>query len=319
MMDNCIGRSFLHSYWPQVNNAKVWRPDLNKTPVWFCGRQCIDVFSYIVSSRLVVGVLCNMTWGRGINFFRGLACISLVTLFFILVGVNYLPKFTKLMYSASTNSIFKAISTLPTVNPSHLKDFDGFDNQTGANKFIVPNIVHYIRLNKKSWTFVEYICLRSVYVNQRPDFIFIHTNILNGFKGKYWKWIQEEVDLKSRLIAVPVQLPSEVFGQKFNPNWRIHHGSDVIRIQALMKYGGIFLDNDVYVVHNLDKYRKFEMTLGWPKNESLGNMVLFANKKARFLRLWRDNYRDYHADKWYGICISSYFLYTSWYNMHSIF
>ena len=33
----------------------------------------------------------------------------------------------------------------------------------------------------------------------------------------------------------------------------------------MMKYGGIYLDNDVYVIKNLDKYRKFE---------SIGNMMI---------------------------------------------
>ena len=40
-----------------------------------------------------------------------------------------------------------------------------------------------------------------------------------------------------------------------------------------MKYGGIYLDNDVYVVQNLDKYRKFEMVIGWDNGKSLGNQV----------------------------------------------
>ncbi|XP_032799730.2 uncharacterized protein LOC116936631 [Daphnia magna] len=233
------------------------------------------------------------------NYFQGIACLSLATFFSLLAGINYLPKFIEFVYSPPANLVFKANPTFFSVNQRYFLDFERFDNETGANKFIVPNIIHYIRLNKKSWSFVEYICLRSAYVNQRPDFIFIHTNIFDGFKGKYWKWIQEEPDLKLRLIVVPVQLPSEIFGQKLNPVWRIHHGSDLIRIQALMKYGGIFLDNDVYVVRNLDKYRKFEMTLGWPRNESLGTMVLLANKNARFLPLWLDNYRDYKADQWY--------------------
>jgi hypothetical protein len=238
--------------------------------------------------------------------FVGLCALAI--LFVILCSINYLPKFTnnKLGDTAIAKSSSSLLDhTIPTAAAITLLyqnensiDFERIDNETGAPNFIVPNIVHYIRLHKRSWTFVEYICLRSAYVNQRPDFIFIHSNVLNGFKGKYWNWMQEEPDLKSRLVIVPVHLPSEIFGQKLNPMWRVHHGSDLIRIRTLMKYGGIFLDNDVYVVHNLDEYRKFEMTLGWPKNESLGTMVLIANKKARFLPLWLDNYRDYKADQW---------------------
>jgi hypothetical protein len=66
-----------------------------------------------------------------------------------------------------------------------------------------------------------------------------------------------------------------------------------------MEYGGIFLDNDVYVVQNLNKYRKFEMALGWDENECIGTQVLIANKNARFLRLWLESYRKYYPDQWY--------------------
>ena len=51
-----------------------------------------------------------------------------------------------------------------------------------------------------------------------------------------------------------------------------------MRIRILQKYGGIYLDNDVYVVQNLDldKYRKFECAVNWKRGEkALGNQVSF--------------------------------------------
>jgi len=66
-----------------------------------------------------------------------------------------------------------------------------------------------------------------------------------------------------------------------------------------MEYGGIFLDNDVYVVQNLNKFRKFEIALGWDENLCIGTQVLIANKNARFLRLWLESYRQYYPDRWY--------------------
>jgi hypothetical protein len=66
-----------------------------------------------------------------------------------------------------------------------------------------------------------------------------------------------------------------------------------------MEYGGIFLDNDSYLVKSLDEFRKFEMTLGWPEGEYLGTQVLVAHKDARFLRLWLETYRQYYPYRWY--------------------
>jgi len=53
----------------------------------------------------------------------------------------------------------------------------------------------------------------------------------------------------------------------------------------MIKYGGIYLDNDVYVVRSLDKYRRFEIAMGWPEGENLGSQVIIAHKDARFLKL----------------------------------
>lgn len=59
-----------------------------------------------------------------------------------------------------------------------------------------------------------------------------------------------------------------------------------------MTYGGIYLDNDIYVVNSLDKYRKYEMTLGWEiVNKFIANQVIIANPHARFLKTFFDSYR----------------------------
>lgn len=68
-----------------------------------------------------------------------------------------------------------------------------------------------------------------------------------------------------------------------------------------MHYGGIYLDNDVYVVNSLDKYRIYEMTVGFEiKNRTImGSQVLIAHKNARFLKAWFETYRtDYKPKEW---------------------
>ena len=232
------------------------------------------------------------------KLFKSLISILLASLLINLyIGIIYVPKLFSLYCDDGIipSSLSEALKLV--LNKTNYIDFNGFNNETGADHFIVPNIVHYVRFYKKSWTFVEYICMRSAYVNQRPDYIFIHTDV-DEFKGKYWNWILREPDFRSRIVRIFTKAPDNIFGQEFRPMWKFHHGSDVTRIRVLMKYGGIYLDNDVYVVNNLDKYRKFEMTLGWPENETLGTMVLIANKNARFLKLWLEDYRDYKKDIW---------------------
>ena len=60
----------------------------------------------------------------------------------------------------------------------------------------------------------------------------------------------------------------------------------------LMNYGGIFLDNDVYVVNSLNEYLKYEMTVSWDsENDGLGVQVLIAHRNARLLKAHFDSYR----------------------------
>jgi mannosyltransferase OCH1-like enzyme len=60
-----------------------------------------------------------------------------------------------------------------------------------------------------------------------------------------------------------------------------------------MNYGGIFLDNDVYVVNSLKKYLNYEMVVSYDTgtNKTVGSQVLIAHKNARLLKAHYDQYR----------------------------
>jgi mannosyltransferase OCH1-like enzyme len=50
----------------------------------------------------------------------------------------------------------------------------------------------------------------------------------------------------------------------------------------MMKYGGIYLDNDVFVIRSLHKFRKYELALGWPQNESMGTQASLKHFQLNF-------------------------------------
>ena len=175
--------------------------------------------------------------------------------------------------------------------------FHGFNNQSGSSEFIVPNIVHYIRFNETIFSFVEYICIRSTFINHNPDFIYFHTDVAN-FSGKYWDQMVNESELYAKIRIIPAELPADIFGQKLRGKFRLFHSSDILRIRLLMRHGGIYLDNDVFVVKNLDHYRTYEMVIAWDYNELMGSQVLIAHKDARFLTFWLNCYRQYDPTKW---------------------
>lgn len=113
--------------------------------------------------------------------------------------------------------------------------------------------MHFIRFNETEYSFVDYLCLRAAFRNHRPDRFYIHTNVGNQFTGKYWDWIKKDSDLMSRIRLIHLEPPTEIFGQELNKIWSLFHGSDIMRYRVLIDHGGIYVDNDVFIIRNLDK------------------------------------------------------------------
>ena len=141
-------------------------------------------------------------------------------------------------------------------------NFEGFNNELGCNKFIVPNIVHYVNLKQSNIQFALFLSILSVWLNQKPDYIYLHCDDCD-YNGKYWKAIENIKELRSIIkINRFENLNMKIFNQSIN---YIHHKSDVLRLLILMNFGGIYLDNDMLVINSLNKYRNFEITLSWDR------------------------------------------------------
>jgi len=177
-------------------------------------------------------------------------------------------------------------------------DFEGFDNETGLDYNIIPNIVHLLYLNTTNVSFYQAVNIYSIFLNQNPDKIYMHCDNCS-FHGHYWNQINSIIELKRKLVIHKIPFHDTIFGQKYG--WVHHHRSDVWRLMILMNYGGIYLDNDVYVVNNLDKYRKYEIAVSWDSDEDgIGVQTLIAHRNARFLKAHFDKYRtNYTASIWY--------------------
>lgn len=125
--------------------------------------------------------------------------------------------------------------------------------------------------------------------------MFLHSD-LPELGGRYWLHLQSLTFPNTTLELKHFSRPTHAFGQ---PLSSIYHASDVARIQILIENGGIYLDTDMMVVRSLDRFRHFEMAVGWPEKEYLGSQILVAHKDARFLKLWQNCYRRYHPREWY--------------------
>ncbi|GAB6027693.1 hypothetical protein CHUAL_001933 [Chamberlinius hualienensis] len=207
--------------------------------------------------------------------------------FLVLMAINKLNESDSVLISSKLRQILAG----------EVLDFTSADNVTGHPFPVVPNIIHYIKFRSRQLDFVEFICIKSALVNHRPDRLIIHCDQCDEYsqmEGKYWQMLTENNVYPISVVHHPE--PTHIFGK---PLSSVYHASDIARIQILMKFGGIFLDGDIYVVQSLNKFRHYEFTLGWPLNDNMGTQVLMANKNARFLKLWLESYRYYKPFMWY--------------------
>ena len=75
-------------------------------------------------------------------------------------------------------------------------DFEGFDNQNGTSHPIIPNIVHYLFLDKPTIEFYHMVNIFSLFFNHRPEKIYFHCDDCS-FTGKFFEALKSNKELWS--------------------------------------------------------------------------------------------------------------------------
>ncbi|XP_065305706.2 uncharacterized protein [Dermacentor albipictus] len=145
------------------------------------------------------------------------------------------------------------------------------------------------RCNSTKVDFIDVVTLRSVYLNHRPEKIFVYCSPC-GFGGNYARFLEG-----INFTFIPAVFPTEIFGI---PIKKSHHSTDVLRLKALMHYGGFYFDRDVFVVQSLRRFLRFEASVGFGSRDSMGNNLMFFHNNSRFVRLCLDSYRQLNDSRW---------------------
>jgi hypothetical protein len=157
----------------------------------------------------------------------------------------------------------------------------------------IPKILHYTfglasDFGGQPWSLVHHVCLKSATERIRPEQVFFYYE--HEPVGPWW-------DLSRNLVtAVEITAPREIFGR---PLAHVAHRSDVVRLQKLIEYGGIYLDADVFVQRNFDPLLNFSTVLGTEgegAEAGMANAVILAEPDAPFLRRWLETYRSFRGN-----------------------
>lgn len=157
----------------------------------------------------------------------------------------------------------------------------------------IPKIVHFVyglRDPGPTLDLIHYAAIKSAHDVLKPDKIMFHYHHMPV--GENFERARPMLTLRQ------VPLVTTVFGQ---PVTHYAHKADVVRLEVLEKYGGIYLDLDLIslkpVDHLLD--REFVMAQeGVEGSIGLCNAMIMARPHSRFVQRWYSTYASFESTNW---------------------
>lgn len=182
---------------------------------------------------------------------------------------------------------------------------------------MIPNIFHFVfgmaaDFGGRPFSLSHYLAIKSAAAVNKPETIFFHYEFEPT--GEWWD------KAKPLLTLNKVRAPESFMGR---PLYHVAHKADVIRLQVLKEYGGIYLDLDTICVKPLHSLYDYSFIIGQelkpeyiPKNwrqkikyairkqfqgkkgneiNGLCNAALLAEKESPFVNLWLDMYSSFRS------------------------
>lgn len=157
----------------------------------------------------------------------------------------------------------------------------------------IPKRLHFCfgmgrDLGGMPWSLVHYVCVKSAIEHIKPSNVYFYCE--DEPKGPWWRLTREMVTL------MRIRAPRAIFG---NPLLHPAHRADVVRLEKLLEFGGIYLDCDVFVHRDFDDLLQHSVVLGRQgergRGEGLCNAVICAEAEAPFLRRWHAEYKTFRS------------------------
>lgn len=159
----------------------------------------------------------------------------------------------------------------------------------------IPNIIHFVNLkpdDEVSNTTIRFplrmfVAVYSASYYLKPDTIYIHTNIEKDLIGDALKYSSNPYVQALRRMP-EVKFNYVVSPTKTNTGRNIDllaHRSDFVRLEMLKKYGGIYLDDDVYALRDLKPLRElgYHTVTGRQSNDQVCNAVILSSPGNPFI------------------------------------
>jgi len=149
---------------------------------------------------------------------------------------------------------------------------------------MIPNVVHFVYIKERPWKLHHYLSIKSA-TRLNPEKINIWLD--KEPEGEWWELTKPLVELHF------VDPPTEIFG---TPITQPAHKSDVIRLQVLLEYGGIYADTDTIFVKPFNDILNNKFVLGQQGVdgcEGLCPAVILSEKDSTFGQYWLAGFNEH--------------------------
>ena len=155
----------------------------------------------------------------------------------------------------------------------------------------IPKIVHFVfglKEQTQEFNLVYALSILSAKEIINPDKIYFWYHYEPH--GKWWDKVKNILELKKVNIPIYIGIKKII---------KIAHKADIIRMEKLLEYGGIYLDIDTVTVKSIDHLLNEDFVICKEKNYGLCNAIMMSKKNSKFLKEWWDNYEKvFKSDGW---------------------
>ncbi|RUS26258.1 hypothetical protein BC938DRAFT_471009, partial [Jimgerdemannia flammicorona] len=157
----------------------------------------------------------------------------------------------------------------------------------------IPNIVHFVHGLKDpdpQLDLIHYLAIKSAHDVLNPTKIYFHYHYL-----PHGEWFD-----RARLFLTlrHVELPTKIYNNSVDG---YAHRADIVRLDALLEFGGIYMDMDLLSLKPFAPLLDAHFVMGeegqggW---SGLCNAVILARPNAPFLQRWRATYKTFDQRNW---------------------
>jgi len=140
---------------------------------------------------------------------------------------------------------------------------------------IIPKIIHLIYFNKKPLKDYNYKCINSI-IQHMPDYMIYIYNDIEPIDNEWNK-----IKLFSNVNIV--QTNRITYYDDFKIEY-VQYEADILRLELLYKYGGIYIDTDMFIFKNFENLIKTGVYYGIEKGGAMINSIIISEPNNGFIK-----------------------------------